>query len=84
MKPGRTKVHRACAIRCISGGVPAVFRVENNGDVMYFLLADPNGQAVNDQILDLVADHIRITGEVLQYDDMYVIQAEPDTYERIG
>ena len=84
MKPGQSKTHRACAIRCISGGVPAVFRVQNNrNDVMYFLLADEQGQAVNDRILDYVADPIRITGTVMQYDDMFVLQAEPSTYERV-
>ena len=84
MKPGQSKTHKACAIRCISGGVPAVFRVENNrNDVMYFLLADKQGQAVNDRILDLVADPIRITGNVMQYDDMFVLQADPATYERV-
>ncbi|NEQ48318.1 MAG: hypothetical protein F6K00_34220 [Leptolyngbya sp. SIOISBB] len=84
MKPGQSKTHRACAIRCISGGVPAVFRVHNNrDDVMYFLLADEQGQAVNDRILDYVADPIRITGTVMQYDDMFVLQAELSTYERV-
>ncbi len=83
MKPGQSKTHRSCAIRCISGGVPAVFRVQNNrNDVLYFLLADLQGKAVNDRILDLVADPIRITGEVIQYDDMFVIQADPNAYER--
>lgn len=82
MKPGQTKTHRACAIRCISGGVPAVFRVQNpRNDVMYFLLADQQGQAVNDRILDLVADPIRITGEVMQYDDMFVLKANPSSYQ---
>ena len=84
MKPGQTKTHRACAIRCISGGVPAVFRVQNSRDeVMYFLLADGQGEAVNDRVLDLVADPIEITGEVIRYDDMYVIKADPASYKRV-
>ncbi|MEO0376258.1 MAG: hypothetical protein AAF329_16880 [Cyanobacteria bacterium P01_A01_bin.17] len=84
MKPGQGKTHRACAIRCISGGVPAVFRVQNNRkDVLYFLLADQQGKAINDRILDLVADPVEITGEVIQYDDMFVVQADPDSYKRV-
>ena len=84
MKPGQSKTHRACAIRCISGGVPAVFRVQNNRDeIMYFLLTDRQGETVNDRILDLVADPIQITGQVIQYDDMFVIQADPITYKRL-
>lgn len=84
MKPGQGKTHRACAIRCISGGVPAVFRVQNNrNDVMYFLLADAEGTAVNDRVLDRVADPLQITGEVVQYDDMFVLKADPTTYQRV-
>ncbi len=84
MKPGQGKTHRACAIRCISGGVPAVFRVQNRRDnVMYFLLADSQGKAVNDRILGKIGDNLRITGKVIQYDDMYVIQADPSSYERV-
>lgn len=84
MKPGQGKTHRACAIRCINGGVPAVFRVHNNrNDVMYFLLADEQGQAVSDRILDFVADPVAISGTVVQYDDMFVLEADPETYERV-
>ena len=85
MKPGRTKTHRGCAIRCIGGGVPAAFVVENsNRDVMYFLLADRQGKGVNDRILDKVADPIRITGEVIQYGDLFVIKADPETYQFVS
>ncbi|MEM9138141.1 MAG: hypothetical protein AAGB01_12470, partial [Cyanobacteria bacterium P01_F01_bin.42] len=84
MKPGQGKTHRACAIRCISGGVPAVFRVENSrGEILYFLLADQEGKAVNRRTLDLIADPVEITGEVIQYDDMFVVQADPATYRRV-
>lgn len=84
MKPGRTKTHRSCAIRCISGGVPAVFLANNqDGEPLYFMLADLDGAAVNDKVLDLVADPIRITGDVMRYGDIYVIKADPNTYELI-
>lgn len=84
MKPGRTKTHRACAIRCISGGVPPVFRTENGrGQSLYFLLSDLDGQAVNDRVLNMVADPIQITGEVLQYGDSFILKADPATYERL-
>lgn len=85
MKPGRTKTHRGCAIRCIAGGVPAAFVVENsNQDVMYFLLADSQGKGVNKWILNKIADPIRITGEVIQYGDLFVLQADPKTYQFIS
>ena len=82
MKPGQTKTHRACAIRCISGGVPPVFLVQKpTGESLYFLLADQTGKAVNDRILGLVADPIQITGEVLAYGDALILKANPETYE---
>lgn len=83
MKPGQGKTHRGCAIRCLSGGVPAVFRVVNRADQpMYFLLADERGGAVNDRVLDVVADPLEINGEVIRYDDLYVLRADPGTYRR--
>ena len=48
-----------------------------------FLLTDEQGKAVNDRVLDLVADPIEITGNVIQYDDMFVLQADPTTYKRV-
>ncbi|MEM7064355.1 MAG: hypothetical protein AAF572_14465 [Cyanobacteria bacterium P01_B01_bin.77] len=85
MKPGHTKTHRACAIRCISGGVPPVFRTQNqSGQSLYFLLSDLEGQAVNDQVLNMVADPIQITGEVMQYGNSFILKADPATYERLS
>ncbi len=84
MKPGRTKTHRGCAVRCISGGVPPVFRAgSKNGPSLYFMLSDLDGQAVNDRVLNMVADPIQITGEVLQYGDFFILKADPATYERL-
>ena len=82
MKPGQTKTHRACAIRCISGGVPPALLVRNEkGDAMYFVLVDSEGKAVNSRVRGAIAEQVRITGEVVQYDDLFVLKADPETYE---
>ena len=40
MNPGQLLPHRACAIRCISGGIPPVLLVrQTNGPAIYLLLA---------------------------------------------
>ena len=84
MKPGRTKTHRACAIRCIAGGVPPVFVTHaETGETLYFLLADLEGKAVGDRILDVVADPLRITGEVVKYNGTFILKSDPSTYERV-
>ncbi len=81
MKPGQLKVHRDCAIRCISGGVPPSLRVvDASGNIEYFLLVDSDSKAVNSNILDIIADPVSVTGEVVQYGDLFVIKADPDNY----
>ena len=83
MKPGHTKVHRGCAIRCISGGVPPIFitRDRANNDPLYLVLADEMGKAVNSRVLDKVGDPVQITGQVVRYDDLFVLKANPASYE---
>lgn len=45
MRPATGKVHRACAIRCLSGGVPPGLLVhDRNGDGVVFLLAGPGDE----------------------------------------
>lgn len=45
MRPATGKVHRACAIRCLSGGVPPGLLVRNQGgDGVVFLLAGSDGK----------------------------------------
>ena len=81
MKPGQLKVHRDCAIRCISGGVPPSLRVvDASGNIEYFLLVDSDSKAVNSNILDIIADPVSVTGEVVQYGDLFVLKADPDKY----
>jgi hypothetical protein len=84
MRPGNTKVHRACAARCISGGVPPVLLVrDENGDALYFVLVAADGSAVNERVLDLVAEPVEIEGDVVRLDDVFVLKADPATYRRL-
>ncbi len=84
MKPGNTKPHRACATLCIRGGIPPVLLVrDDTGRASYFLLASEEGEAVNQDVLDLVAEPVEITGRVLRYGDQLVLRADPDTYNRL-
>ncbi|MDJ0703049.1 MAG: hypothetical protein QNJ46_07210 [Leptolyngbyaceae cyanobacterium MO_188.B28] len=82
MKPGESATHRNCAIRCISGGVPASLVVQNTaGDRMYFALVGRDGQAINNQILPKVGSPVNVKGEVMQYDDLYVLKANPEEFK---
>jgi hypothetical protein len=65
MNPGQGKVHRDCAARCLSGGVPPIFITRNGTD--QFLLVDPEGHALgHDALREFVAEPITIHGELLQ------------------
>ena len=85
MKPGRGKPHRACATRCISGGVPPVLRIETaEGDFEHYLVVGKSGEAVNTLVLDYIAEPLEITGRVVERDNLRYLQADPKTYRRIG
>lgn len=84
MKPGNLKPHRSCAVRCISGGIPPVFRVrDQQGHESILLLAGAHGQSVNNEILDMVAEPLEINGEVWRQDDILVLYADPSTYRKL-
>ena len=84
MRPGETKVHRGCAVRCISGGIPPMLLVrDGEGAALSFLLVDSNGSAVNERVLDMVAEPVEITGEVERLGDVFVLKADPASYRRL-
>ena len=84
MRPGNTKVHRACALRCILGGAaPVLITRDANGAEVGFVLADSDGGAVNDRVRDHVAEPIEITGEVIVRDGALILQADPVTYRSL-
>ena len=85
MNPGQLTPHRACAIRCISGGIPPVLLVrQKNGPPIYLLLVSADGQPVNQQVIDLVAEPVEITGEVERQGELLILRADPATYRRVG
>jgi len=84
MNPGQLIPHRACAIRCISGGVPPVLLVrQKNGPAIYLLLVSADGKPVNQQVLDMVAEPVQITGEVERQGELLILRADPSTYRRV-
>ena len=84
MNPGFSKSHRACAVRCISGGIPPVFWVrDGEGEARYLLLLSPAGEPVNEQVLEFVAEPLEIRGEVVRYGDLLALLADPGDYRRL-
>src|SRR6266581_1411717 len=84
MNPGQLTPHRACAIRCISGGVPPVLLVhQKDGPAIYLLLVSADGKPVNKQVLDMVAEPLEITGKVERQGELLILRADPATYRKL-
>ncbi|MFT5365210.1 MAG: hypothetical protein ACI8V2_000147 [Candidatus Latescibacterota bacterium] len=84
MNPGNLKPHKACAIRCISGGIPPIFLVRDKANhASHYLLVSQDGQSVNQQVLDKIAEPLRIVGEVIVQGDLKILKADPKMFQRM-
>jgi hypothetical protein len=77
MNPGRLEVHRACAKRCIAGGIPPMlFARDAAGRESDLLLVDAQGRPINDRILGLVGRTVTLTGRLERRDDLRYLYVE--------
>ena len=84
MNPGNLKPHRACATRCISGGIPPILLVrEAGGGVRHLLLVGPAGESIGAQVLDRIAEPVEVTGQVERHWDRLVLKVDPARIRRI-
>jgi hypothetical protein len=75
MNPGRSKVHRDCAARCISGGLPPALLVENGTSSELYLLTDPDGSALNpERIFQYVGEPVRILGTLVRAHQWHTVR----------
>jgi hypothetical protein len=75
MNPGNGKVHRDCAVRCISGGVPPGFIVrDRDGQSRTLLLASEDGRSLTPAILSFVAEPVRIKGTLVSTDGVLILR----------
>jgi hypothetical protein len=83
MNPGKGKVHRDCAARCISGGVPPGFLVRDaNGASRVLLLAGTDGRPLGRTILNYVAEPLTLRGELLRLGQTWIFEIEPAAFQR--
>jgi hypothetical protein len=72
MNPGNGKVHRDCAVRCISGGIPPAFLVRDaNGQTVTLLLAN-----WKPKLLNHIAEPITIRGRLARSSGRLTLYAE--------
>jgi len=84
MNPGEHKVHRDCAVRCISGGVPPAFLARDaSGDSRVLLLAGEDGRALSKEVLPFVAEPLEISGDLIRMGSTLTLKASPAQFLRI-
>jgi len=72
MNPGAGKVHRDCAVRCISGGIPPAFLVrDSNGNTATLLLA-----SWKRELLNHIAEPVQIRGRLLRSSGRLILNQE--------
>ena len=80
MRPGRGKVHMACAGLCVMGGIPPMFAVyRENGPNDLLLLAGPDGGPVPEELLDHISLFVELEGDVLARDDQLIFRIDPSS-----
>lgn len=83
MRPGRGKIHRACAVMCIRGGIPPIFVSyigKDKKEAKSFLLVSSEGRAVNQEVIPFVAKPMQITGTVIKEGGSLILRADPKDY----
>jgi hypothetical protein len=83
MKPGSRKTHKACAMLCISGGVPPmlVTRDASKKETFYLLVTEEGGVA-NERVLDFVGDPVEVSGRLERHGDLLLLRIAADGVRR--
>ena len=66
------------AVRCISGGIPPGLLVrDRNGNLQAVLLAGADGRELPREILDYVAESVRVRGTLVRSAGFLILRADP-------
>ena len=84
MNPGDLKPHRACAARCISGGIPPVLVTRAaDGSETHFVLCSLLGEPVNEAVLPFVAEPVEVSGRLAQDGSYLLLSIDPALIRRL-
>ena len=81
MNPGAGKVHRDCAVRCLSGGIPPAFVTTNfHGTPATLLLTGPDEKPLDKGTFpNLAGQPVRARGTVVRVGDTLQFEVDPDS-----
>jgi hypothetical protein len=83
MKPGGGKTHKACAMLCISGGVPPMLVTHDaSKNEAFYLLASEEAGVANERVLDFVGDPVEISGRLERHGDLLLLRIAADGVRR--
>lgn len=83
MKPGGGKTHKACAMLCVSGGVPPMLVTRDaDGTETFSLLTTEEWGVANEQVLDFVGDAVEVSGRLERHGDLVVLRIAGDGVRR--
>jgi hypothetical protein len=75
MKPATGTVHRGCATRCLSGGIPPLLMLrDSTGATVHLLLTGAGGEPATRRFLPLVGQEVALTGEVIEEGDLLLMR----------
>ena len=77
-KPLEGMVNKSCAIQGISGGTPPLFRVEKDGQNIYYVLESTSVEQINKVVLEFVAEAVLISGQVLSQNGWNVLRTSAE------
>ncbi|MFN0049106.1 MAG: Rieske 2Fe-2S domain-containing protein [Cytophagales bacterium] len=83
MNPGEGKTHKACAVRCLSGGIMPVFRYSDGDQFKYAVLKLTTSEKSNGEYLNFVGDSVTIKGEISQMDNWELISLKEQQIVRV-
>ena len=76
MNPGSGKVHRDCAARCLSGGIPPIF-ITAGGREQFLLVGMDGGALQRDSLREFIGEPITIQGRLLQDRGEQLLMVDP-------
>jgi len=83
MNPGSGKVHRDCAARCISGGVPPGLLVRDaSGAARVFLLVGRDGVSLGKHLLPYAAEPVTVSGVIARAGSQWILESSPGAIRR--
>ncbi len=85
MKPGYGKTHRACAVRCLSGGITPIFVTrDGEGQATIYVLTGAKGEPIHREVLDYVAEPVQLHGRVTVRGDLLFFAVDLASLQRLS